>query len=426
MSSIYNKLSTKIPEWREEANKIIEKGGDKELSKVTISQAYGGMRGVKSLICDTSRVPQEEGLIIRGTHLKKLINHTPEEIFFLLLTGDLPTNDELRDFKEDIQKRKEVPKYVWNVLKHMPDKSHPMTMFNTAILVMQRESVFSKEYNAGMRKENYWKATLEDALNIVAKLPSIAAGIYRIRFDKGDLIQTDPKSDFTGDFVRGLGVGFENDEFQDLMRLYLVAHCDHEGGNVSALTTQTINSALSDLYFSLSGGFNGLAGPLHGLANQESLKWILKLMEKYDGPPTKEQLKEYVWETLDAGKVVPGYGHSVLRVTDPRFEAFYAFGKKHFPEDPVFLTVTRLFEVVPEVLKTIEKIQNPWPNVDASSGSMLYHFGLKEFSFYTVVFAVSRSLGLSAQAVINRAMLKPLTRPKSITTEYLHSIVDGK
>lgn len=423
MSSIHDKLSIKIPQWRDEAKEILTKGGNKELSTVTISQAWGGMRGVMSLICDTSRVPKDKGLIIRGTPLKDLVNITPEEVFFLLLTGELPGEEELKDFKLDLQGRKKVPDYVWDVLKCMPEKSHPMTMFNTAILVMQKESVFAEEYNAGMRKENYWSATLEDALNIVAKIPTIAAAIYRMRFDKGDMIEPNPKSDFTGDLVRMLGVGFDNDEFYDLMRLYMVAHCDHEGGNVSAFSTQTINSALSDLYYSLSGGFNGLAGPLHGLANQESLKWILKLMEKFGGTPTKEQVKEYIWETLDAGKVIPGYGHSVLRVTDPRFQAFLDFGKKHFPDDPVFLTVSRLFEVVPYELKKIDKIQNPWPNVDAASGSLLYHYGLKEFSFYTVMFAASRSLGLTAQAVVNRAMMLPIIRPKSVTTDYVKEIV---
>lgn len=422
MSAIYNKLSIKIPQWREEAKEILSKGGEKELSKVTISQAWGGMRGVMSLICDTSRVPKDKGLIIRGTPLKDLVNITPEEVYFLLLTGELPDEEELKDFKIDLQQRKKVPDYVWDVLKSMPEKSHPMTMFNTAILVMQKESVFSEEYNTGMRKENYWRATLEDALNIVAKIPTIAAAVYRLRFDKGDMIEPNPKSDFTGDLVRMLGVGFDTEEFYDLMRIYMVAHCDHEGGNVSAFSTQTINSALSDLYYSLSGGFNGLAGPLHGLANQESLKWILKLMEKFEGTPTKEQIKEYIWETLDSGKVIPGYGHSVLRVTDPRFEAFLNFGKKHFPDDPVFLTVSRLFEVVPDELKKIDKIKNPWPNVDAASGSMLYHFGLKEFSFYTVMFASSRSLGLTAQAVMNRAMMLPIIRPKSVTSEYVKEV----
>ena len=425
MSDIRKKLSEKIKTWREETKDIIERGGDKELSNVTIGQAYGGMRGVRALICDTSRVPREEGLIIRGTHLKKLIDKTPEEIFFLLLTGDLPDNDELSDFSNEIKKRKKVPGYVWDVLKHMPQDSHPMAMLNTAILVMQKESVFHKEYDSGLKKEDYWKPTLEDALDIVAKLPGVAAGIYRMRFNKGELIPENSESDLSGDYVHMLGKEFETEDFYDLIRLYLVAHCDHEGGNVSALATQTINSALSDLYYSLSGGFNGLAGPLHGLANQESLKWILDLMNKYNGTPSENELKDFVHDTLNSGKVIPGYGHAVLRVTDPRFEAFLNFGKKHFPDDPVFLTVSRLFEVVPVELKKLDKVKNPWPNVDAATGSLLYHYGLKEFSYYTVMFAVSRSLGLAAQAVVNRALLKPIIRPKSVTTDDVKELLNN-
>ena len=422
MTIIFEKLSKKIELWRNEAKDIIQTNGNKVLSEVTVSQAYGGMRGVRALICDTSRVPQDQGLIIRGTHLNKLVDKTPEEIYFLLLTGDLPSKEELKEFSSEIKKRKHVPGYVWDVLKAMPKDSHPMAMLGTAILVMQKESVFSEEYEKGIKKEDYWKYTLEDALNIVAKIPSIAAGIYRLRFNKGDIILPDPEMDWTGDYVHMLGIDSKGKEFNDLMRLYMVAHSDHEGGNVSALATQTINSALSDLYYSLSGGFNGLAGPLHGLANQESLKWILEIIEKYGGAPTHEQLKEITWDTLNSGKVIPGYGHAVLRVTDPRFEAFLEFGKKHFPDDPIFLTVNRIFEVVPEELKKVEKIKNPWPNVDAASGSMLYHYGLKEFSYYTVVFAVSRSLGLTAQAVVNRAMFNPLIRPKSVTTKYIQDL----
>lgn len=423
MSTIFEKLSGKIEEWRDEAKALVTKGGNKLLSEVSVSQAFGGMRGVRSLICDTSRVPQDEGLIIRGTHLNKLVDKTPEEIYFLLLTGDLPNDEELKEFSNEIKKRKNVPAYVWDILHAMPKDSHPMAMLSTAILVMQKESIFTREYDKGMKKEEYWKFTLEDALNVVAKIPSIAAGIYRIKFKDGELISPDPNMDWTGDYVHMLGTGAGISDFNDLMRLYLVAHCDHEGGNVSALGTQTINSALSDLYYSLSGGFNGLAGPLHGLANQESLKWILEIMKRFNGAPTNEQLKEVVWETLNSGKVIPGYGHAVLRITDPRFEAFLNFGKKHFPDDPVFLTVTRIFDVVPVELKKVEKIKNPWPNVDAASGSMLYHYGLKEFSYYTVVFAVSRSLGLTSQAVINRAMLNPIIRPKSVTTKFIHDLV---
>ncbi len=422
MSIIFENLNKKIAIWRQEAKALVEKGGNKVLSEVTVAQAYGGMRGVRSLICDTSRVPQDEGLIIRGTHLIKLVDKTPEEIFYLLLTGDLPSKDELKDFSEDMKKRKQVPSYVWDVLKAMPKDSHPMAMLDTAILSMQKESIFFNQYESGLKKEDYWKAMLEDALNIVARIPAIAAAVYRLRFNKGNIIAPDPDMDITGDYVHMLGIE-GGEEFRDLMRLYLVAHCDHEGGNVSALTTQTINSALSDLYYSLSGGFNGLAGPLHGLANQESLKWILETMEKYGGTPSKEQIKEIVWDTLNAGKVIPGYGHAVLRVTDPRFEAFLNFGSKHFPDDPIFKTVKSIFEIVPEELKKVEKIKNPYPNVDAASGSMLYHYGLKEFSYYTVVFAVSRSLGLTAQAVVNRAMLSPIIRPKSVTTQFVKDLI---
>lgn len=424
MSLLTEKLALKFDLWRDEVRQILDKGSDKVISEVTVGQAYGGMRGVRSLVCDTSRVPQDEGLIIRGIPLRELMNRSPEEIYFLLLTGDLPSGEELNDLSSELKSRKNVPGYVWDILNTMPEDSHPMTMFNTALLVMQKESVFAKNYDEGMRKADYWKATLEDALNIVAKVPAIAAGVYRIKFKKGSVIKPDPELDLTGDYVQQLGLKNAGSDFYELIRLYLVAHCDHEGGNVSALSTQTINSSLSDLYYSLSGGFNGLAGPLHGLANQEALKWILALMEKYNGAPEKEQIRELVWETLDAGKVIPGYGHAVLRVTDPRFEGFLNFGKQHMADNPMFITISRLYEVVPGELKKMIKIKNPWPNVDAASGTMLYYYGLKEFSYYTVVFAVSRTLGLTAQSVINRGMMNPIIRPKSVTTGFIKALVE--
>jgi citrate synthase len=422
MSIISEKLSEKIDIWRKEAKEVLSNSGNKILSEVSVTQAFGGMRGVRALICDTSKVPPDEGLIVRNMRLAELVGKTPEEIYFLLLTGDLPDKKELQGFSDDLKSRKRVPGYVWDLLEAMPKDSHPMAMLDTAILVMQKESLFAVEYDIGIQKEDHWKSALEDALNLVAKLPAIAAGIYRLKFNKGDIIPSDPHMDWSGDFVHMLGVS-DVPDFKDLMRLYLVAHCDHEGGAVSALANQVISSSLADMYYSLSGAFNGLAGPLHGLANQESLKWILEIMSKFGGTPSTGQIKEIVADTISLGKVIPGYGHAVLRVTDPRFNAFLEFGKKHFPNDPVFLTVTRLFEVVPGELKKIEKIKNPWPNVDAVTGAVLYYYGMKEFSYYTVMFAVSRSLGLTAQTVINRAMLTPIFRPKSVTTQYIKDLI---
>lgn len=419
MSALKDKLTVDFPKFRDEIAALIKEHGEIKISDVTISQAYGGMRGVNGLVCDTSEVPPDKGLIIRGIPIGDLTEKSPEEVFWLLLTGELPTNAQVKDLSDDLKARAKVPDYVWKVLEAMPKDSHPMAMFDTAILVMERESKFRLNYDLGMKKSDYWVWTLEDALDIIAKLPEIASGVYRMRFDKGPRIPFDPSLDWSGNYVKMLGLGDPGGKFTECMKLYLVLHSDHESGNVSAHTTFCVNSALSDLYYSLSAGLNGLAGPLHGLANQECLAWVLETKKKFGGVPSEQQFKEFAWETLNSGKVVPGYGHAVLRITDPRFTAFLAWGKKNIPEDETFQLVSRVFDVVPEVLKQVQKIKDPWPNVDAGSGALLYHFGLTEFPYYTVLFSVSRALGVCAQAVVARAMGWPLERPKSVTTKWL-------
>jgi citrate synthase len=419
MSKLHDKLAQQIPGLRDEVKTLVKEHGAKVISQVTIEQAYGGMRGVKSLVCDTSEVPPDKGLIIRGIPVAQLTEKLPEEVLWLLLTGELPTKADVDDLKADLRKRNGVPDYIWAVLKAMPADSHPMVMLNTAILVLEKESVFRRRYDEGMKKDQYWEAALEDALNIVAMLPAVAAGIYRMRFNKGDRIASNPALDWGADYAHMLGIPDPKGEFAALMRLYLVLHSDHESGNVSAMTTATVNSALSDLYYALSAGLSGLAGPLHGLANQECLGWVLDTNKKFGGNPTKEQIKAYAEETLAAGRVIPGYGHAVLRITDPRFDAFLAFGKKHMPSDPVFQTVSNVFDTVPDILKTIQKIKDPWPNVDAGSGALLYHYGLTEFPYYTVLFSVSRALGVCSQGVIARGLGLAITRPKSVTTSWI-------
>lgn len=419
MATIREKLSELLPVWREEMKALVGEHADEVVSKVTLKQVFGGMRGVRALVCDTSAVEPDKGLVIRGIPVKDLTERLPAEIFWLLLTGELPDQSSLQSLQVDLKQRAQLPDYVWQVLEAMPSDSHPMCMFNTAILCMERESVFRKHYDEGLSREHYWEDTLEDALTIIAGLPVLAAGIYRMRFGKGPRIDADPSLDWGANFAYMLGLPDPDGNFQRLMRLYLVLHSDHESGNVSANASATVNSALSDLYYSLSAGLNGLAGPLHGLANQECLRWVLETRDKFGGVPTNEQLEKYAWETLNAGHVIPGYGHAVLRVTDPRFEACLAFGKKYCPDDPVVQIVAKVYEVVPKVLKQVKKIKDPWPNVDAGSGALLYKYGLTEFPFYTVLFSVSRALGICSQAVIARGMGTPIIRPKSSTTAWL-------
>lgn len=417
--TLKEKLAAQIPKLREERTSILKAHGDKKISDVNVAQAFGGMRGVKGMICDTSVVEPDKGLVIRGRSILDLKDRLPEEIYWLLLLGDLPTKDELAGFQKQLKEYGEVPKYVWKVLKAMPKTSHPMAMLDAAILAMENESVFRKRYAEGMAKTDYWDATFEDAMKLMATIHTIAAGVYRIKYKKGELIEPSKKLDWAADYAKMLGLKPKKGETYNMMRLYLTLHCDHEGGNVSANTCHTVGSALSDPFYAVSAGLNGLAGPLHGLANQECLKWVLETIEKFDGAPTKKQLEEYAWETLNSGKVVPGYGHAVLRVTDPRFTAFLEFGKKYLKKDPVFQTVSLVFDTVPGVLRQVQKIKDPWPNVDAGSGAILFNYGLKEFEYYTVLFSVSRAMGMLSQQILNRAVGTPITRPKSVSTKWI-------
>jgi citrate synthase len=421
MSLLKEKLAAQVPQLRERVQGLTKNFGKKVISDINVEQMLGGLRGVKSLICDTSEVVIDQGLIIRGYPIADLAYKLPEEIFWLLLTGELPDKRELEDLQSELKKRSKVPQYLWTILKTclIKDEPHPMTILISSIAILERESKFAYQYARGMKKEQYWEYALEDALDLIALLPSLAAGIYRLRFNKGPLINSKLELDWAADFAHMLGVEGDQDEFAKLMRLYLVLHSDHEGGNVSARSCHTVGSALSDPYYSVVGGLCGLAGPLHGLANQEGIKFVLDVLDKFKGVPTDEQLKKYSEDVLSSGRVIPGYGHAVLRVTDPRFTAFLEYGKRVMPHDQRFQVVEKLFNIVPKVLTAQGKVKNPWPNVDASSGALLQYFGIVEFDYYTLLFGVSRVLGLCAQLVLDRAMGFPITRPKSVTLDWL-------
>jgi citrate synthase len=419
MANLHEKLAEKIPVWREELRDLVQNHGDTVISQVTVAQAVGGMRGVKAMVCDTSEVPPDKGLLIRTIPLAQLTDHTPEDIFYLLCTGELPDAEAREHLRAELARRAVVPDYVYQVLESLPADSHPMCMLDTAILSMQGESAFVRAYDEGVAKTEFWNSMLEDCLNLLARMPTIAAAVYRHRFGKGPHIAPRQDLDFSENFAHMLGLRDVHAEVADALRLYLVLHCDHEGGNVSAHTCSLVGSALSDAYYSVSAGLNGLSGPLHGLANQECLKWVLAVREQFGGAPTEDQLRKFAWETLESGRVIPGYGHAVLRVTDPRFTALVEFGEKHFPDDEIAQIVSRTYKVVPEVLREQGKAKNPWPNVDAQSGVIQWYYGLTEWDFYTVLFGVGRALGVLTNITWDRALGYPIERPKSVTTDML-------
>lgn len=432
METLKNKFREKALALNAEIKDMLAKHGNMKLGEYTIEQIYSGMKGVIGLITETSKLDPIEGIRFRGFSIPELRQKLPkakdgnepllEGLFYLLLIGELPTEEDVKNITIDWQRRSNVPKHVFDVIDELPLDAHPMTQFVTGIMAMQTESVFAKAYARGISKKEYWEYVYEDTMNLIARVPRVAAYVYRRKYKNNQHIETDYNLDWAANFAHMLGYSDVN--FKNLMRLYMTIHADHEGGNVSAHTTHLVGSALSDPYLSLAAGLNGLAGPLHGLANQEVIKWIFQLKENLGGGlPTKEQIAEYIKKTLAEGKVVPGYGHAVLRKTDPRFTAQQEFYRNYIKKDDICEIVQMVYEVAPPILEATGKIKNPWPNVDAHSGALLVHYGMFEYEYYTVLFGVSRAIGVLASLVWDRALGMPIERPSSVTTEWIKNYI---
>jgi citrate synthase len=407
---------------------------DVVVDEVTIGKILGGMRGLKSLVTDISYLDPNEGIRYRGYTLPEVFEKLPkpkgaempfvEGLFYLLLTGEIPTEEEVADCVDEFSKRRIIPRYIYELIDSFPCCSHPMTVFSSAILSMHRESFFTKKYFAGINKEDYWDPMYEDSLNLIAKLPEIATYTYAKLYKDGNRIQSNPNLDFGGNFAFMMG---KEKPYDDVARLHFIIHSDHESGNVSAHTGHLVASSLSDIYLSISAMINGLAGPLHGLASQSVLQWLQELVDRIGSDdPTEEEIKQYVWETLNAGFVIPGFGHAVLRKTDPRYTIQREFSLSHLKDDNLFKIVDILYKVVPPILLEHGKAKNPWPNVDAQSGVIQWHYGIREYDFYTVLFGIGRSIGIAANIIWDRALAYPLERPKSLTTDMLERIAGIK
>jgi citrate synthase len=427
-SGLKDRLAEIVPKKQAEVKAVRTEHGNKVIHKVTVDQIYAGMRGIKGLVTETSLLDADEGIRFRGLSIPECqaklpkaagtTEPTPEAIFWLLLTGEIPTLQQVEALTAEWNSRATVSDDVLRVIDSFPKNMHPMSQLSAAVLALQTESIFARRYAEGMPKQEYWVAAYEDAMNLISKVHVVAARIYRNVYHGGKQISFDPNLDYSANYANMLGFG-NNKTFADLMRLYLVIHSDHEGGNVSAHTTHLVGSALSDPYLSFSAGLNGLAGPLHGLANQEVLRFLRDLQQELGNRDvTNEELAKHCKELLGSGRVIPGYGHAVLRKTDPRYTCQREFALQHLPIEGLVKLVHQLYEVVPPVLLEAGKAKNPWPNVDAHSGCLLVHFGLTEENYYTVMFGVSRALGVLASLVWDRALGLPLERPKSYTTEW--------
>lgn len=330
-------------------------------------------RGLKAMVWEGSVLDANEGIRFHGRTIKDCQQELPkgtsgtemlpEAMFWLLLTGEVPSVSQTRALSRELAEKASIPKFVEKMLDDFPKDLHPMTQFACAVSALNYESKFAKAYEKGLNKADYWEPTFDDSISLLAKLPTIAAKIYQNAYRGGGALpaEVDLEQDWAYNFAALLGKpGKENEGFQDLLRLYLALHGDHEGGNVSAHATHLVGSALSDPFLAYSAGLQGLAGPLHGLAAQEVLRFILDMKTAIPENPTDNDVQDFLWSLLKSGRVIPGYGHAVLRKPDPRFEALmdFAAARPEIANDPVFKLVKQNSDIAPSVLTEHGKVSD--------------------------------------------------------------------
>ncbi|KAK9480589.1 citrate synthase-like protein [Lipomyces japonicus] len=430
-SALKTALQTVIPEKRALLQQVKFERANASLGDDKVANLLGGMRGLQSILWEGSVLDPNNGIRFHGTSIRQCLKLLPtaspggqilpEAMFWFLLTGKVPTAEQTRQLSADLALQADLPDYVTRLLDSLPRSLHPMTQLAIAVAALNHDSKFSRLYATGMPKSEYWESTFDDVITLIAKLPALAAKIYHNIYNYATSDSLPHVIDRSADWALNYAnlLGMHNANFVDFLRLYCSIHADHEGGNVSAHATHLVGSALSDSFLSYSAGLQGLAGPLHGLAAQEVLRFVLQMQKSIPQHPSNDDIAAYLWATLNSGRVIPGYGHAVLRRPDPRFEVLmeYALAKPDIFGDDLFQLVLQISHVAPEVLISHGKTANPYPNVDSLSGVLLYHFGIRETSYYTVVFGVARSMGPLAQLIWDRVLGLPIERPKSLSLQ---------
>ncbi len=361
---------------------------DDVLFEVKNEHLNTGLRGFPVGTCRTSKVDPIKGLSYVGYPIADLAFEEPEAIIYLLFHKTLPDAQQLADFKADLARRAVVDSRVIDLLKSLPKDGHPMEWLICGLMYL------------GMTgKTGDYR---EDGLNMIARSAELIANIFRIRSGWGEPIASQPELGLVENFVNMMGVpGGDQDRLTKLLRVFYVLHMDHGGGNLSTFTGKAVASGLADQYSSLAAAMAALYGPRHGRANQDCLEFVQEV-----GTSDHAAIEKFVRDRLASGGLIYGFGHAVLRAEDPRAAIQYALGEELCPNDPLFRTAVAMREVVVRVLKENPKISNPYPNVDAVSGTLLNASGLTDSDFYTVLFGFSRIAGIAAQIVDERLVLR--------------------
>jgi citrate synthase len=377
------------------------------LFTITRDHLDTGLRGFPVGTCPNSHVNPQKGLSYGGHPIAELAERQPEEVIYLLLNRTLPDAAQLAAFRQELIKHSHLHPEILEKLRALPRHGHPMKWLMAALILMGMYSC-TGDYR-------------KDCLQVIAQLPEAVAAIFRLRSGWGEPIPSKPELGYMENFTHMLSVPGAGPELTHLLRVFNILHMDHGGGNLSTFVGKAIASGHEDMYGSLAGAMAGLAGPLHGMANQECLRFLKTVSKDIQDPTDEGQVAEYVENLLNSGGVLFGFGHAVLRVEDPRATVQYALGEKIAPKDTLFRLAATLRKVGSEALKKRGKVSDPYPNVDAVSGCLLSACGLADENYYTVLFGLARCVGIAAQIVWERTEARggkgtPIVRPSYVYT----------
>jgi citrate synthase len=381
------------------------------LMEITKDQLETGLRGVPVGYCTTSAVDPKKGLFYVGEAVENIALRDPEDVIFLLLEKRWPTPDEAKALSRTLKERQAIDPVVFSSLKALPRAGHPMKWLIHAINVLGMVEA-SRDYR-------------KDALALIAQIPVVVAAIFRIREGWGDPVAPRDDLGYMENFVHMLAVpglnAVETAKLTKLMRVFDVVHFDHGGGNLSTFVGKAVASGEADMFESMAAAMAGLAGPLHGKANQECLEFVQQCVAKVGGQMNPDSVRALIKEKLANKEKIFGFGHAVLRMEDPRARVLRKLGEELCPTDINFRMVKLLSEVVPPVLSQNPKIHDPYPNVDSASGSLLMACGLTKPDYYTVLFGLSRVVGIAAQIVYERCEARMGKGTPIIRPQYLYS-----
>jgi citrate synthase len=379
----------------------------KVLFEITEDHLETGLRGVPVGYCPTSFVDPIKGLFYRGRAVSELTDHSPEQVIYLLYHGKEGSSKEIKEFSQLLHDRGHLSQAVIRHIQALPRQGHPMKLFCEALLIL------------GMleSQEDY----KEDCLNLIAKIPHLVATVINYHAGWGETPNPNPNLGYMENFsamLRAPGIK-DKEKLTDVLKLFNILHYDHGGGNLSTFVGKAVASGLEDMYGSIASAMCALAGPRHGKANQDCLEFVQDVLEQLGEEASLEDVEKSIQQRLDNKQLVYGFGHAVLRAEDARASVLYEYGRKNFSHDPLIHMALLLREAGPKVLSKNPKVSNPYPNVDAISGSILCASGFNYPEYFTILFGLSRSVGIAIQIVYERCIARdgkgtPIIRPKYI------------